>query len=66
LPRTIGYDWQFTEEQKECLQQYDDANKFLVECLKQGTVSPAVWQEIEATLLLPSNPETGVLGCPDH
>jgi predicted NACHT family NTPase len=51
--RDIGHDWQFTEEQKQRLQQYDQANQLLVECLKQSTVSAAVRQEIEATLLLP-------------
>ncbi|MDZ7969232.1 MAG: NACHT domain-containing NTPase [Nostoc sp. DedSLP03] len=31
--RNIGHDWQFSNEQKELLQQYYDANKLLVDCL---------------------------------
>ena len=31
--RNIGHDWQFTNEQKQLLQQYYDANKLLVDCL---------------------------------
>jgi hypothetical protein len=33
--------------------QYNQASQLLVQCLKQGTVSDAVRQEIEETLLLP-------------
>jgi hypothetical protein len=51
--RNIGYDWQFTKEQTERLRQYNQASQLLVQCLKQGTVSDAVRQEIEETLLLP-------------
>jgi len=52
--RNIGHDWQFTTAQKQTLQQYYDANKFLVELLKQGgAVSEVVRQEIEDNLLLP-------------
>jgi len=52
--RSIGHDWQFTTAQKQTLQQYYDANKFLVELLKQGgAVSEVVRQEIEDNLLLP-------------
>lgn len=50
----IGHDWQFTEEQKELLQQYYDANKLLVDCLDSDCyVSRQVRQEIEDTLLSP-------------
>ncbi|WP_226592989.1 NACHT domain-containing protein [Microseira wollei] len=50
----IGRDWQFSEQQKELLQQYYDANQLLVVCLNSGcNVSPAVRMEIEETLLLP-------------
>jgi predicted NACHT family NTPase len=52
--RNIGHDWQFTESQEQALQRYHDANKFLVELLKQpGAVSESVRQEIEGNLLLP-------------
>jgi predicted NACHT family NTPase len=52
--RNIGQDWQFSHEQKEMLEQYYDANKFLVDCLNSGcVVSDEVREEIEETLLLP-------------
>lgn len=52
--RNIGHDWQFREVQEQALQRYHDANKFLVELLKEpGAVSDAVRQEIEDNLLLP-------------
>ncbi|MBD1879101.1 NACHT domain-containing NTPase [Coleofasciculus sp. FACHB-T130] len=50
----IGYDWQFSKQQKELLKQYYDANKLLVQCLNSDCyVSREVRQEIEDTLLLP-------------
>ncbi|MBD1997769.1 NACHT domain-containing NTPase [Leptolyngbya sp. FACHB-541] len=50
----IGHDWQFSRKQTERLQQYYDANKLLVSCLKSECyISRAVRQEIEETLLLP-------------
>jgi predicted NACHT family NTPase len=57
--RNIGHDWQFTEAQKQKLQQYYDANKLLVDCLKQKQckVSPEVRQAIEDSLLLPVRSE---------
>jgi predicted NACHT family NTPase len=52
--RNIGHDWQFSEDQKELLQQYYDANKLLVDCLNSDCyVSREVRAEIEASLLLP-------------
>jgi predicted NACHT family NTPase len=52
--RNLGHDWQFSEAQKERLQQYYDANKLLVDCLNSDCyVSREVRQEIEETLLLP-------------
>ena len=53
--RNIGHNWQFSEEQKQLLQKYYDANKLLVDCLNLPDiyVSPNVREEIEATLLLP-------------
>ncbi len=52
--RDIGHDWQFTAEQKQQLQRYYDANKFLVELLKIKTVTTLeVRQAIATDLLLP-------------
>ncbi|MEH1876599.1 NACHT C-terminal helical domain 2-containing protein [Nostoc sp.] len=52
--RNIGHDWQFSQHQKELLQQYYDANKLLVDCLNSDCyVSREVRQQIEDTLLLP-------------
>ena len=52
--RNIGHDWQFTEGQKQLLQQYYDANKLLVDCLNSDCyVSRTVREAIEDTLLLP-------------
>ncbi|MBE9234542.1 hypothetical protein IQ227_00455 [Anabaena aphanizomenioides LEGE 00250] len=52
--RNIGHAWQFSEEQKELLRKYYDANKFLAECLNSDcSVSRDVRQYIEDTLLLP-------------
>ncbi|MBE9232748.1 hypothetical protein IQ231_13915 [Cuspidothrix issatschenkoi LEGE 03284] len=52
--RNIGHDWQFSEEQRQLLRQYYDANQLLVECLKSDCyVSRDVRQYIEDTLLLP-------------
>ena len=52
--RDIGHDWQFTHKQKILLQQYDDANLLLVQCLNSDCyVSRPVRQAIEDTLLLP-------------
>ena len=52
--RNIGHDWQFSDGQKQLLEQYYDANKLLVDCLNSDCyVSRDVRQEIEDTLLLP-------------
>ena len=54
VERDMGYDWQFTDEQKQQLTRYYDTNKFLVELMKiEGAVSDKVRAEIEETLLLP-------------
>ena len=51
--RMIGKNWQFSEEQKELLIQYYDANKLLVDCLNSCyVVSDEVRKEIKETLLL--------------
>ncbi|WP_442949759.1 NACHT C-terminal helical domain 2-containing protein [Nostoc sp.] len=52
--RNIGYDWQFSHEQKKLLNQYYNASKILVDCLNSDCyVSREVRQQIEDTLLLP-------------
>ena len=52
--RNIGHNWQFSNEQKQLLQQYCEGNKLLVDCLNSDCyVSRDVRQEIEGTLLLP-------------
>lgn len=50
----LGYDLHFSQQQKELLKEYYDANLLLVECLNSASdVSREVRQEIEDTLLLP-------------
>ena len=52
--RNLGHDWQFSEQQREALKQYYDANQLLVDCLNSNCyITPAVREEIEETLLLP-------------
>ena len=52
--RNIGHDWKFTDEQKELLQQYYDANALLIECLNSDCyITNDVREEIEDTLFLP-------------
>ncbi len=52
--RSLGHDWQFSEEQKKLLKQYYDANKLLVDCLNSDCyVSREVRSHLEDTLLLP-------------
>jgi predicted NACHT family NTPase len=52
--RNIGHDWQFTDEQQQQLNQYYEANQFLVDCLNSECyVSRSLREGIEATLLLP-------------
>lgn len=52
--RNIGHNWQFEEQSKELLEQYFNANLFLLDCLHRAyNLTPAVREEIEATLLLP-------------
>jgi predicted NACHT family NTPase len=51
--RNICHDWQFNQQQIELLQQYYNANKFLIDCLNSSkNVTPAIQQKIEDTLLL--------------
>lgn len=52
--RYMGHDLQFSEQQKELLQQYYNANKLLIDCLNSDCyVSREVRQHIEDTLFLP-------------
>lgn len=49
-----GYDLQFPEAQRQQLQRYYDANKFLLDLLNiKGAVSDSVRADIEDSLLLP-------------
>jgi hypothetical protein len=51
--RNIGHDWQFSQQQKDLLKEYYDANKLLIDCLNSSNLSPEVRSQIEETLLLP-------------
>ncbi|MEH2452317.1 NACHT domain-containing protein [Nostoc sp.] len=52
--RNINHQWHFSPEQEQVLQHYYDANKLLLDCLNSNCeVTPAIREEIEATLLLP-------------
>jgi len=52
--RNICHYWQFSDGQKNQLQQYYKANKLLVDCLNSDCyVSRSVREEIEESLLLP-------------
>lgn len=52
--RNIGHDWYFTNEQKQQMEYYYDATKFLVDLMNiEGAVSKEVRVEIENSLLLP-------------
>ncbi|WP_199312490.1 NACHT domain-containing NTPase [Limnothrix sp. FACHB-881] len=52
--RNIGHDWQFSDQQKDLLRKYHDANLRLAECLNTDCyLSREVRQDIEATMLRP-------------
>lgn len=52
--RHLGYDWQFSAQQKDALKQYYEANQLLVNCLNSDRYTTStVREEIENTLLLP-------------
>ena len=54
--RDIGRDWQWSATEIGILQQYYDANQFLVDCLNSDAqITPSVREEIEATRLLPTD-----------
>ncbi len=53
--RHIHHHWNFSTQQQEVLQRYYDANQLLLDCLNSNCeVTPAIRQEIEASLLLPT------------
>jgi predicted NACHT family NTPase len=53
--RDIHHHWQFNQSQQEVLQRYYDANQLLLDCLNSNCeVTAAIRQEIEETLLLPT------------
>ncbi len=52
--RNFGHDWKFSNQQKEALKQYYDANILLISCLNSNCyVNNSVRQQIEKSLLLP-------------
>lgn len=51
--RNLKLDWQFSDEQKQLLNNYYAANKLLVNCIQESNASPEVQKEIQDTLLLP-------------
>jgi predicted NACHT family NTPase len=51
--RNIGYDWQFSPEQKDKLEQYHNANLLLADCLDRGYLSIEARQRIENGMLMP-------------
>ncbi|MBD2306786.1 NACHT domain-containing NTPase [Chroococcidiopsis sp. FACHB-1243] len=54
LKRNIGHNWQFSQQQKQILKQYYDANLLVAQCLNTSLfVSREVREKIERTLLLP-------------
>jgi predicted NACHT family NTPase len=57
--RKVGLNWQFSQQDLQDLQQYWDANKLLIGCLKCATdVSPSLLSHLEATLFLPREVES--------
>jgi predicted NACHT family NTPase len=53
--RDVHHQWQFSEPQQEVLQRYYDANQLLLDCLNSNCeVTAAIRQEIESSLLLPT------------
>lgn len=52
--RNIGHDWQFTDQQRDLLERYNNANILLMECLgREAVIDRGVRAEIENTLFLP-------------
>lgn len=55
--RNIANVWKFNEQEKKLLKRYYDANRLLIECLKDSYVTRSVRMEIENHLL---NPKLGI------
>lgn len=54
--RSIGYDWDLHEAEKEKLEKYQSSNKLLVDCLNNVyNITPKARKEIEESLILPIN-----------
>ncbi|MBD2436181.1 NACHT domain-containing NTPase [Nostoc sp. FACHB-110] len=54
--RQIGHDWQFTPQDLHDIQQYWDANKLLLDCLKSSAeISPDLRINLKKTLFLIEN-----------
>jgi predicted NACHT family NTPase len=52
--RNVGHDWQFSNQQREILRHYHNANRLLLDCLNSDWyVTRAMRLHIEETLLLP-------------
>lgn len=52
--RNLKLDWQFSDEQKQLLDKYYEANQLLLDCLEASNASPEVTKEIQDSLLLPT------------
>lgn len=49
--RQLGYNWQFTPQELQLLQQYCDANKLLLDCLNSAAdVTPSLRNSLEKSL----------------
>jgi predicted NACHT family NTPase len=60
--RQIGHNWQFSQQDLHDIQQYWDANKLLLDCLKSAVdVSPGLCSSLETTLFL-TDEEKRLLG----
>lgn len=52
--RNIGHNWQFSDREQLLLQQFYDANRLLIDCLKSAAVvTDGLGESIEQTWLLP-------------
>lgn len=51
--RNVNQQWHFTSEQEIILEKYYEANQLLIDCLNSdGEVTPAIREEIEATMVV--------------
>ena len=59
--RETGHGWEFSDEQKNSLRKYYQANKLLLDCLYNDCcISPEVRHQIESTFLLPVTKQTEI------